>query len=198
MKNIYYKRSHAAIRWIAWSILASLVPTFVTAAESFDVQQWGTYEMKWQGPQTGNPFLEISLSARFSKNGTTLEASGFYDGEVSFCIRFMPPSQGLWRYTTQSNSPALDGKTGTVIAGPPRGNNHGPVRVANTFHFAYRDGTPYKQMGTTCYAWIHQDEALQETTLKTLEKSPFNKIRFCVFPKRYSWNTNEPKLYPFM
>src|SRR6185436_19095969 len=76
-------------------------------------------------------------------------------------------------------------------------NNHGPVHVAHTYHFAYADGTPYKQLGTTCYVWTHQDEALQEQTLKTLAASPFNKIRFCVFPKRYQWNTNDPSLYPF-
>jgi hypothetical protein len=37
---------------------------------------------------------------------------------------------------------------------------------------------------TTCYAWIHQPEELQRQTLETLAASPFNKIRFCVFPKR--------------
>ena len=75
-------------------------------------------------------------------------------------------------------------------------DNHGPVRVASTYHFAYADGTPYEELGTTCYVWEWQPEALQEQTLKTLAASPFNKIRFCVFPKRYQWNTNEPILYP--
>ena len=40
-------------------------------------------------------------------------------------------------------------------------------------------------------------EPLEKQTLKTLASSPFNKIRMCVFPKRYVWNTNEPILYPF-
>ena len=62
---------------------------------------------------------------------------------------------------------------------------------------AYADGTPYKQLGTTCYVWTHQPDALQQQTLRTLAGSPFNKLRFCVFPKRYSWNTNEPPMYPF-
>jgi hypothetical protein len=71
------------------------------------------------------------------------------------------------------------------------------VRVHNTFHFAYTDGTPFKQIGTTCYAWTHQEEALQEQTLATLAAGPFNKLRMCVFPKRYDWNRNEPPLYPY-
>ena len=70
--------------------------------------------------------------------------------------------------------------------------------MANTFHFAYADGTPYKPLGTTCYVWQLQEDGLQQQTLKTLSESPFNKIRFCVFPKRYEWNNNEPPFYPFV
>jgi hypothetical protein len=79
----------------------------------------------------------------------------------------------------------------------PTGNNFGPVRVSNTFHFVYADGELYKPIGTTCYAWTHQTEALQERTLETLRSSPFNKIRMCFFPKHYAYNENEPELYPF-
>ena len=74
---------------------------------------------------------------------------------------------------------------------------HGPVRVRNTHHFAYADGTPYFPFGTTCYAWVHQGDALERQTLKTLRTSPFNRIRMCVFPKSYEYNHNEPVLYPF-
>lgn len=56
----------------------------------------------------------------------------------------------------------------------------------NTFYLRYEDGTPYHQFGTTCYAWVHQTRELQELTLQTLAASPFNKIRFCVFPKSYT------------
>jgi hypothetical protein len=69
--------------------------------------------------------------------------------------------------------------------------------VRNTFHFAHADGTPYFPVGTTCYAWTHQGEALEAQTLATLKTGPFNKLRFCVFPKRYAYNQNEPPLYPF-
>jgi hypothetical protein len=109
----------------------------------------------------------------------------------------MPGETGAWHYLTSSNRPELDGKTGDFTVTAPGAGNHGPVRVHNTFHFAYADGTPFKQIGTTCYAWIHQGNALEERTLKTLATSPFNKIRMCVFPKRYDWNQNEPELYPY-
>jgi hypothetical protein len=71
------------------------------------------------------------------------------------------------------------------------------VRVRHTFHFAYADGTPCFPVGTTCYAWTHQGDRLEEQTLATLKRAPFNKLRMCVFPKHYAYNQNEPALYPF-
>ncbi len=168
----------------------------VPAAAS--VEQWGVFEFAANGPANGNPFLDVKFSARFSQGGEAVEAGGFYDGEGVYRVRFMPEKQGVWKYTTVSNAPELDAKTGEFTVTKPSANNHGPVRVAHTYHFACADGTPYKQLGTTCYVWQLQDEALQEQTLKTLAASPFNKIRFCVFPKRYVWNANEPAIYPFM
>ena len=101
-------------------------------------------------------------------------------------------------YETRSNRPELDGKTGSFTVGPPSADNHGPVQVFQTFYLRYADGSPYHQFGTTCYAWVHQPRELQEQTLKTLAASPFNKIRFCVFPKSYYIaNKNEPELFAF-
>lgn len=161
------------------------------------VGQWGAFEIALAGPTNGNPFLDVNFSARFSQGTNSVEAPGFYDGGGIYRVRFMPEAQGEWHYKTSSNAKQLDRQTGGFTVTAPSASNHGPVRVANTYHFAYADGTPYEELGTTCYVWEWQPEALQEQTLKTLAASPFNKIRFCVFPKRYSWNTNEPILYPF-
>ena len=172
------------------------MPARGAAAEN-TVEQWGTYELVLPGPTNGNPFLDVRWAARFYQAEISIEAPGFYDGEGLYRVRFMPPRPGQWRYVTLSGAAELDGKRGDFTVVPPSASNHGPVHVTNTFHFAYADGTPFWQIGTTCYAWIHQADALQEQTLKTLATAPFNKLRFCVFPKRYDWNTNEPALYPF-
>ncbi|HET7626069.1 MAG TPA: DUF5060 domain-containing protein [Verrucomicrobiae bacterium] len=161
------------------------------------VEQWGIYEIQLAGPTNGNPFTDVRFSARFINGDAAVNADGFYDGNGVYRVRFMPERTGEWRYVTESSAAELDGKTGEFTVEKPSPENHGPVRVAHTYHFAYADGTPYKELGTTCYAWIHQPENLQEETLKTLAASPFNKIRMCVFPKHYQWNTNEPVLYPY-
>jgi hypothetical protein len=164
-----------------------------------DVEQWGIFEASFEGPSTGNPFTDVELSARFTQGdgGRAQTVAGFYDGGGVYRVRFMPGARGEWRFTTASNRPELDGRTGRFNATAPTAGNHGPVRVRNTFHFAYEDGTPYFPVGTTCYAWTHQGHALEEQTLATLKDGPFNKLRMCVFPKRYAYNRNEPLLYPF-
>ena len=182
--------------YFAFTVLAGLVCATVASAED-SVEQWGRFELAMKGPTNGNPFLDVSFSARFFQGPTSIESAGFYDGEGSYRVRFMPGAPGDWRYITRSSAAELNGKTGAFHVTAASAGNHGPVHVTNTFHFAYTDGVPFKPFGTTCYAWLHQGVELEAETLKTLAASPFNKIRFCVFPKRYDWNTNEPRLYPF-
>ena len=173
-----------------------VAPAFA-AAPAARIEQWGLFELNLNGPTVGNPFVDVELSAQFKQGPTTVNVPGFYDGGGHYRVRFMPEKSGEWTFTTRSSTPALDGQTGAFTAVPPTAKNHGPVRVARTHHFAYADGTPYRQVGTTAYVWTHQGNKLEEQTLRTLAAAPFNKIRFCVFPKNYDWNKNEPPAYPF-
>ncbi|MBZ3900215.1 DUF5605 domain-containing protein [Streptomyces griseiscabiei] len=159
--------------------------------------RWRTFELELHGPDHGNPFTDVALRAEFRHGDRSLTAHGFYDGEGTYRIRFLPDEEGTWTFRTTSNARSLDAITGSLHCGPARTGDHGPVRVHETFHFRHADGTRYQPVGTTAYAWTHQGEELEEQTLRTLAESPFNKIRMCVFPKSYTFNTNEPPLYPF-
>jgi hypothetical protein len=161
------------------------------------VEQWGVAEVVLRGPSGGNPFTEVELSARVSSGDHALVVTGFYDGDGVYRFRYMPDRPGEWRYATRSNRAELDGRTGRIEVTEPSPRNHGPVRVRDMFHFTYADGTPYYPVGTTCYAWTHQGDSLEERTLETLKHAPFNKLRMCVFPKFYAYNPGEPPLYPF-
>lgn len=161
------------------------------------IKKWEIFELKLEGPKEGNPFMEVALTAQFATKEKVVSVEGFYDGNSSYIIRFMPDIEGQWDYHTESNVEVLNGVEGSFNCIAPEENNHGPVQVHNQYHFCYADGTPYFPFGTTCYAWIHQSNALQEETIESLSKSPFNKLRMCVFPKHYSNNSNEPELYPF-
>lgn len=161
------------------------------------IRQWDMFELELSGPKDGNPFAEVALSAEFRHKNRVVPVEGFYDGHGRYKVRFMPDSSGRWAFSTQSSAPELDGHSGEFECIEPRENNHGPVRVTKDHHFVYADGTPYWPIGTTCYVWNHQGDALEEQTLATLEESAFNKIRMCVFPKDYAFNKNEPPLYPY-
>jgi len=162
-----------------------------------EVEQWGIFELELHGSSEGNPYLDVELTAQFAYNHRVIEVDGFYDGDGVYRIRFMPDTPGTWRYRTQSTLGSLNGIEGTLTCIPPAPDNHGPVAVSNTYHFSYADGTPYRPVGTTCYAWTHQSNELEKQTLATLSGAPFNKLRMCVFPKHFIFNENEPELYPF-
>jgi hypothetical protein len=157
--------------------------------------KWAAFEIELNGPDHGNPFTDVELSADFSSNGTSLTVPGFYDGEGTYRIRLLVPESGSWSFTTASNARSLNGISGSFEAGVAA--SRGIVRVADQFHFAYDDGTPHVPVGTTSYVWTHQGDALEEETLKTLANGPFNKMRMCVFPKSYLFNENEPEIYPY-
>ena len=161
------------------------------------VEKWGLFEVELPGSDAGNPYLDVELSAKFTCADTMFEVSGFYDGNGRYRIRCMPTQVGEWRYTTRSNRSELNEQTGSFTCVEPAKYNHGPVYVHDQYHFAYADGTSYRSFGTTCYAWTHQGDELEEQTLKTLAEKPFNKIRMCVFPKHYPFNRNEPVYHPY-
>jgi hypothetical protein len=177
-----------------WAWLAAFPSS--TPAEPV-AEQWGVAEIVLHGPADGNPFADVTLTARVNHGTRSFEVTGFYDGDGVYRLRLMPDAPGTWNYTSRSNRAELDGKTGRFDVAPAQAGNHGPVRVRNTYHFAYDDGTPYFPVGTTCYAWTHQTEALEAQTLETLKHAPFNKLRMCIFPKFYAYNHGEPPRYPY-
>jgi hypothetical protein len=175
----------------SWALVApclGMLFVFAGRAHAVEVEQWDVWEILLEGPRDGVSHLDVELSGTFHQSGNRIVVPGFCDGDGVYKVRFSPPTQGEWRYETRSNRPSLHGKTGSFTAGPPSSKNHGPIQVFKTFYLRYADGTAYHQFGTTCYAWIHQTEELQQQTLKTLAASPFNKIRFCIFPKSYAYN----------
>lgn len=157
-------------------------------------ERWGVHELVFNVPSAGNPFDDVRLSATFESGGKTIAVPGFYDGEGVYRIRFSPPETGRWTWRSSSNARAMDGQAGGFDCIAPAKANHGPVRVTRDgYHFAYADGTPFRQIGTTCYAWALQSDAKCAETIETLKGAPFNKMRMLVTPNVESVATN-----PFM
>lgn len=185
------------MRQMVMLIMAVLLFGWVGSVMGIVTEQWDIFELTLKGPSNGNPFADVKLSAEFTQSEKVFKPDGFYDGNGAYKVRFMPNATGKWTYVTKSNRPELNGKKGSFICTKAKSGNHGPVRVHNTFQLAYEDGTPHFSVGTTCYAWVHQGDKMEEQTLETLKTTPFNKMRMCVFPKDYSYNKNEPEYYAY-
>ncbi|MDX2111299.1 MAG: DUF5605 domain-containing protein [Verrucomicrobiota bacterium] len=160
---------------------------------------WSTHELRFHADDStlANPFAEVQLSLRLTHAERVYELAAFYDGEGTWKARIMPDALGEWEWLTTSNLPSLHGMSGRFLCEPTLPDTHGPVRVEQGAHFRHVDGTRHLSFGTTCYAWLHQPEYRQEQTLQTLRTSPFNKLRFCIFPKWYDYNRGEPDPHVF-
>lgn len=161
------------------------------------VHKWGLFELELSGDQVENPYLNVEVECVFSLGSREVKVDGFYNGDDNYVIRFSPDKEGDWSYKVRSSSKMLDGQKGTFNCVTNESAVKGPVKVSDTFHFQFEDGTPYYPFGTTAYGWNHQKEDVQKKTLATLKDAPFNKIRMCVFPKHYSYNAQEPDIFPF-
>jgi hypothetical protein len=184
-----------SIRKLFAALFVSL--PFITIAQQ-KIEQWGRFELTLNNNYKGNPYKDAQLQATFTGPDTSYTVAGFYDGDNTFKLRFMPQRTGNWQYITKSNIAALNNKKGSFECITADGSNHGIVRVSDTYNFKYADGKQYYPLGTTAYAWTHMSQAVQELTLNSLKQSGFNKIRMCVFPKNYDLVKEEPELYPYV
>jgi len=180
-----------------WGNILMMIFVNTLFAQPITTEKWKRFEATFDGPITGNPYADVTLTATFSNNKKTVTVNGFYDGNGKYKIRFMPTELGTWRYVTSSNQKQLNNRKGEMNCSPSSAGNHGPVKVWNTYDFQYADGKTYYPFGTTVYALTHQGKELEEQTLQSLAASPFNKVRICVFPKNYAYCVNEPTLYPY-
>jgi hypothetical protein len=165
----------------------------------------GVFEVSLRGPAAGNPYLDVRLSAELRHRNRTLDVSGFYAGprriqtpiHARFGRRMVLDDSQQQSGTQWKGRPFRTRQGAAQTSGDAQPGNHGPVVVRDTFQFGYADGAIYCPFGTTCYAWAHQSDAVEEQTLVTLRSAPFNKIRMWVFPKWYAYNNVEPQYYPF-
>lgn len=80
-----------------------------------EVGKWKRYETSFSNPSwNGNPF-DLDFSATFThvESGKKINQIGFYAGNNTWKIFFMPDALGEWVFTTSSSDPDLDGKSGS-------------------------------------------------------------------------------------
>ncbi len=157
--------------------------------------QYLPLEIRLNGRELKSAY-ECSVKAVFTGDKERVSCEGFYDGNGEYAVRFTPSFSGAYSYEICADFlPAP--LSGSFFAKPAPEGFHGAVH-ASGFHFRHLDGAPYRPVGTTAYAFAVQPAERVAETFRTLENAPFNKIRFCVFPKHYIHNLKAPFAYPFM
>jgi hypothetical protein len=175
--------------------MLSAAPTSTTVASREKVEQWGMFEVSLQGPSGGNPYKDVAFAALFTMEHRSVRVTGFYDGDGTYRVRFMPDALGRWSYATDSSARELTGHTGQFVCTlPTTAGSHGPVGTAHQFHFQYADGTPYFPFGTTAYAYLFTSEENVKASLSGMREGRFNKTRVCVLPKPLG---KGPQILPF-
>jgi hypothetical protein len=157
----------------------------------------GNFELEFRHQPAGNGFIDDSLKAVFSNGNDNIQVWGFYNGNNQYKIRFMPPETGVWKYVIKSNITSINGNTGSFQCLLPTGKNNGPVRIIKQYHFEYANGKPYYPFGTTVYSFLANTPEMQKAAFQTLKDSPFNKIRFCIFPQWQDYSPVQHRFYPF-
>ena len=58
------------------------------------VEQWGCLDLAFSGRQDGNPFTDFTIRGVFEGEKEKVAAEGFYDGDGTWRVRFMPSYPG--------------------------------------------------------------------------------------------------------
>ena len=81
---------------------------------------WETEEFSLTNPTwSGNPF-DLTAAVTFRHPKETRKTEMFYAGGNTWKFRFTGTRTGVWKFSTRSPDPDLDGHTGTIIVKPRR------------------------------------------------------------------------------
>ena len=91
---------------------------------------------------TGNPFeLELDVSFTHSGSGTTIVMPGYYAGDDTWKVGFMPSEEGDWAYQTLSVDPDLNAIEDTVHAVSSSNKGLLKAAAADGRKWRFADGT---------------------------------------------------------
>ena len=136
------------------------------SAANYKVHQWQAVEIELTSSVTyADSFQDVGVTATFTTpDGRTITRPAFWDGGLTWKVRFAPPRTGLWTMTTSATdarNSGLNHVTRTVRCDPYSGNlaiyKHGFLKVSkNGRYLTYADGTPFFYLGDTHWILSHE------------------------------------------
>jgi hypothetical protein len=139
-----------------------------------------------------NPFTEVHILATFrSPSGKRHEVEGFYDGNQTWRVRFLPDEVGRWRWFVRADPPdeqlSASGNFECVPSALP-----GPLRIhpENPLWFAFANGSPVYLLAFHLWNIDCMDETTLAKTLSFLKAKGFNAVVGPhLTPERLVWET---------
>ena len=76
-------------------LLSSFLVSFkISQSQEQKIEKWEIFEISYSLKNAKKPFTKIILEAVFSKANKEYKVKGFYDGNDTFRIRFLPSELG--------------------------------------------------------------------------------------------------------
>lgn len=142
--------------------------TFVTAGQAESASSVGKWErlvLSFANTSyAGNPF-ELEMDAIFShpQSGASLRLPGYYAGNDTWKVGFMPTRTGQWTYVTTSQDGDLNGKTASFTAVDSGNPGMLKAAAANSRKWKYSDG-PYVAPLAFRFDVFQEDGTIQRFT----------------------------------
>jgi len=133
-------------------------------------------EVKVSKQYYSSPFNDVTMDVTFEgPNDTTMVMPAFWDGDVTWKVRFAPTYIGVWEYTTSCNDTSntgLHNQTGTIGCVSYTGNleifQRGFVKArSGERYFSYNDGESFFYLGDT--HWGMPTESFDSSTVEGID-----------------------------
>ena len=132
------------------------------SSKNKEIEKWHKNEIIFVSTKTyDNPIYDVEFFGieLISPSGNKHLIRGFWDGETTWRVRFMPNQIGCWRYKTicsDATNDGLNGKKGDFQCVSNNSNyeiyKRGLLKhPKGTYHLAYNDDKPFLYIG--CTAW---------------------------------------------
>ena len=199
-------------------LIALTITTAMNAGDSYTVEKWQVLDLHFSVKKMPASPMDITFGAMIRhENGQILDVPGFYNDDRNWVIRFCPPEEGTWTYTTYASLKELTEKQGLIIvSASTKDNEHGPIVISahDKTKLAYQDGSPYFLMAFEL-DWLFALDAENPNDIPRtremvshLTENAFNQVVMNVYAYDASWgdrasiapeyNFAEPDVYPFL
>ena len=157
--------------WIPLTVLLFGGAAMAQTTQPAEVPRYGLFETaidldgQFDTVSFDNPFRDVILTATFTApSGATVKVEGFYDGQRTWRVRFVPREEGKWKYSISAANAARP----IQLAQPAKGEGtfeckgtagRGFLRLSkrNAFRMEYEDGTPFYPIGIQTCGFLRPD-----------------------------------------